>query len=89
MRSSYHNYQGRWSYKAPNEVGVKSEPTSAMKHKGEKGLRTGYGTYIKSERVTEKNVNCKASHWETGNITLLVHLNAELCAQFLTALLME
>jgi hypothetical protein len=46
-------------------------------------------TYIKSEQVTEKNVNGPVFHWETGNITLLVHLNAELCARFLTALLME
>lgn len=39
MRSSYHNYQGRWSYKAPNEVGIKPEPTSAMRHKGEKAFK--------------------------------------------------
>lgn len=39
IRSSYHNDQGRWSYKTPNEVGVKSEPTSAMKHKGEKAFK--------------------------------------------------
>lgn len=48
MRSPYHYYQGRWSYKAPNEVGVKSEPTSAMKHKGEdaQGLAVGHTSRV-------------------------------------------
>lgn len=39
IRGSYHNYQGRWSYKTPNEVGVKSKPASAVKHKGEKPFK--------------------------------------------------
>lgn len=48
IRSSYHNYQGRGSYKAPNEVGVKSEPTSVMKQRRGGNSRIAPSTYIKS-----------------------------------------
>lgn len=61
-----------------------------MKHRGEEaiqGLRLGHTSRV--ERAAEKNVSRKTRRWETGNITLLVHLNGELCAQFLTALLIE
>lgn len=36
---AYHNYQGCWSYEAPNEVGVQAKPATAMK--GVKDKRGG------------------------------------------------
>lgn len=63
VASSYHNYQGCRSYKTPDEVGVKSKPTSVMGKQEKKVFRArARGIYQRWASDREK--------WELYNIPL-------------------